>query len=111
MKDRVLTQVEQATKAAGLAVGTSSPGDGVTRYRFFHQDADDNFSIYASYNKGKGIHTAVGRKAALDFLRGYELGTEHEYVGHYRGDLRARRAHQRRRIRLRQRLTRGADYD
>jgi len=69
-----LTIIEKATKDALLAVGTSSPGDGVTRYRFFHQKAYDE--IHASYNQGKGLHTALGRKAALDFLSAYMLGKD-----------------------------------
>lgn len=79
IEDEKLTIVEKATKDAGLAVGTSAPGDGVTRYRFFHQAVYDE--IHASYNQGPGLHTALGRKAALDFLKAFNLGKDAGWRG------------------------------
>lgn len=49
-----------AANRAGLYVRTYSPGDGVTRYRFF---TSPNNSYFGPDN---GIHTALGITAAED---------------------------------------------
>jgi len=50
----------------GYAVRTWSPGDGVTRYRFF-KDAPPNQSYFGPAN---GIYTALGYKEAVTFASG-----------------------------------------
>ena len=47
----------------GLYVDSYSPGDGVTRYRFFTEETD--------YFAGDGVGTALGVKDAMTFLDGY----------------------------------------
>lgn len=61
-----------ATAAAnvGLHVSTWSPGDGITRYRFFTGEGNNYFG------PGDGIHTALGRKDALLWLSGYRTGRQ-----------------------------------
>lgn len=51
---------------AGLFIDSYSPGDGITRYRFFIRESD--------YFAGDGIFTALGLKEAMIFIRGYRLG-------------------------------------
>lgn len=65
-------QVEQAARAVGLYVATWSPGDGVTRYRFFTKTTPG--SSYADYHQGDGIYTALGRKDAMAFISAYGQG-------------------------------------
>jgi hypothetical protein len=48
----------------GLYVTYHSPGDGVTRYRFFKGKTP------RSYFSGDGIYTALGIAEAKTFLRG-----------------------------------------
>ena len=48
-----------------LHVATWSPGDGVTRYRFFKNPGNDYFG------PENGIYTALGLKEANVFLAGY----------------------------------------
>lgn len=47
----------------GLWVATYSPGDGVTRYRFFDKPGNDYFG------PGSGVCTELGLKRAHRFLR------------------------------------------
>lgn len=63
--------VERAAQAAGLNVRTYSPGDGVTRYKFFPKD--DTSSYFGPNN---GIHTALGAKAAIEYAEGCKNGQE-----------------------------------
>ena len=51
----------------GFSVDTYSPGDGVTRYRFFSENA-------ANYFSGNGVFTALGFKEAIAFARGLSVG-------------------------------------
>jgi len=51
----------------GFGVDTYSPGDGVTRYRFFASEPFDYFG-------GRGIYTALGLKEANTFADGLEIG-------------------------------------
>lgn len=51
----------------GFYVDDYSPGDGVTRYRFFRKP-----SRY--HGPESGIYTALGRKEALVFAQGVTLG-------------------------------------
>lgn len=48
----------------GVNVETYSPGDGVTRYRFFIEPTD--------YFAGSGMGTVLGLKDAVTWLRGYQ---------------------------------------
>lgn len=57
-------------KAAGLYFRTNSPGDGVTRYRFFKAEADGS-EPNGYFGPANGIHTALGLKGAETFLAGY----------------------------------------
>lgn len=50
----------------GLFIDTYSPGDGITRYRFFTEPKD--------YFSDNGLFTALGRKEALAFARGFCAG-------------------------------------
>jgi hypothetical protein len=56
----------------GLMVATWSPGDGMTRYRFFpigtETDAQDFFG------PRNGLYTALGLKEAFTWLNGYRDG-------------------------------------
>ena len=49
----------------GLFVRTWSPGDGITRYRFF-TNAKNSY-----HGPDNGIYTALGIKEAETFLAGY----------------------------------------
>lgn len=53
---------------AGLRVATHSPGDGVTRYRFFKSKKR------VSYFTHVGIYTALGLTEAEAWLAGYMRG-------------------------------------
>jgi hypothetical protein len=59
------TQLDELREALprGYSISTWSPGDGVTRYRFF----DDGTR---SYFGGNGIYTALGFKQAAIFALG-----------------------------------------
>jgi hypothetical protein len=50
----------------GVYVDDYSPGDGVTRYRFFTEDID--------YFAGDGVFTALGWGEALVFAKGLQVG-------------------------------------
>lgn len=50
----------------GYSIHTYAPGDGVTRYRFFH-NAPPNQSYFGPAN---GIFTALGIKEAESFAAG-----------------------------------------
>ena len=61
-----LAPLEDSCERAGLKVDTWSPGDGVTRYRFFA--AGD--PLGSDYFGGRGIFTALGLKEAFAFVNG-----------------------------------------
>jgi hypothetical protein len=65
--------VQGLANYVGIHVATYSPGDGVTRYRFFHVKTD--------FAGGFGIYTALGRKEAMAWLRGYQSGRYDGAVG------------------------------
>ena len=62
-----MQELREHAKRVGLYIDTYSPGDGVTRYRFFLEPTD--------YFAGNGIYTALGRKEANTFVRGFVQGT------------------------------------
>ena len=61
-------ELQQLLAHCNLAIGTWSPGDGQTRYRFFLRVGE---SSAADYHEGDGLHTALGRAEAVTWLRGY----------------------------------------
>ena len=66
-----MTKLERKAREAGLYVDSYSPGDGVTRYRFFGKPMD--------YFAGGGLFTALGKKEAETWLEGY---VAHEIAHH-----------------------------
>lgn len=66
---RKLERLYKDCKAVGLHFNTYSPGDGITRYRFFTEETD--------YFGGSGIYTALGYKEAVTFAAGYVQGYSH----------------------------------
>jgi hypothetical protein len=55
---------------SGLTCETWAPGDGVKRYRFFRgAPAGQTY-----HGPDDGLYTALGRKDALTWLRGYDAG-------------------------------------
>lgn len=62
-----IEQLDQDARAKGFTVRTYSPGDGVTRYRFFRlADVDDARQDY--FGPKNGTHTALGLKEARIFV-------------------------------------------
>lgn len=53
----------------GVTIRTYSPGDGVTRYRFF---APDDKSSY--FGPSSGMGTALGLADAISWMEGYRKG-------------------------------------
>ena len=49
-------------------VRTYSPGDGMTRYRFFEKQNGEETNSY--FGPGNGIYTALGLKEALAYASG-----------------------------------------
>ena len=60
--------MERLAREAGLYVATYSPGDGVTRYRFFKGKKPK------SYFEATGLYTALGISEAEAWLEGYRRG-------------------------------------
>ena len=59
----------------GLYVRTYSPGDGVTRYRFFHKAADGS-TDNTYFGPENGLFTALGLREAHRMLDGYIAGKQ-----------------------------------
>ena len=59
-------ELEHQAAVAGLYVAAYSPGDGVTRYRFFLTPR--------SYFQSDGLFTALGTREAMAFVRGFWSG-------------------------------------
>lgn len=57
-----LEELREACEEAGFYLTTYSPGDGVTRYRFFSKPTD--------YFGGFGDYTALGYKEACAYAMG-----------------------------------------
>lgn len=53
----------------GLTCRTYSPGDGITRYRFFAQDDPSDY-----FGPSTGLGTALGISEAIAWLEGYRAG-------------------------------------
>lgn len=60
-------ELDEHAAERGFSVHTWSPGDGVTRYRFFHLPEHPHQSYYGPAN---GVYTALGLKEAYAFLAG-----------------------------------------
>lgn len=63
-----MTKKEELTcicESVGIYYRTYSPGDGVTRYRFFRNPGNSYFG------PDTGMYTALGIKAAFDYVAGY----------------------------------------
>jgi hypothetical protein len=79
-------ELQQLLDHCHLAVGTWSPGDGQTRYRFFQRETIPNpanipgletgASSAADYHAGDGLFTALGRGEAVTWLRGYRTALQ-----------------------------------
>jgi hypothetical protein len=63
-------ELQDYARAVGLAVKTWSPGDGVTRYRFFDKPGPGQ----TYFGPASGIYTALGLKEAWNYLYGYGAG-------------------------------------
>ena len=62
--------VSEYAERAGVFFSTWSPGDGVTRYRFF--------KTYTDYFAGDGMYTALGARESICWLRGYIACRQHD---------------------------------
>lgn len=58
-----LEKLREAAKTGGLYVATHSPGDGVTRYRFFDRPGNSYFG------PDNGVCTELGLKKAWRYLQ------------------------------------------
>jgi len=65
------SDIEQVAGDVGLRMATYSPGDGVTRYRFFYAGPGP-----VAYFDADGVYTALGAKEAMIFLEGVAEGVE-----------------------------------
>ncbi len=68
------SEVKQKAKIVGVALRMYSPGDGVTRYRFFRivpAMKDTHFDYFGPFGS---LDTVLGAKAALDWLEAFHLG-------------------------------------
>ena len=61
-------ELEETCREAGITFDTYSPGDGVTRYKFFREPGSGYFGPH------DGFHTSLGLSEALTFAEGYLLG-------------------------------------
>ena len=59
-------ELEYQAASTGLFMAAYSPGDGVTRYRFFLEPHD--------YFQSNGLLTARGTREAMAFVRGFREG-------------------------------------
>ncbi len=71
--DMTRNEMEERAEAMGVHVRTWSPGDGVTRYRFFTDPNNDYFG------PDSGLYTALGLKEAITFIRGWGEAKAHEH--------------------------------
>lgn len=69
------SELRDTALEAGLILREYSPGDGVTRYRFFSHDEITRLGTRPSqqtyFGPASGIYTALGIKEAETFLAGY----------------------------------------
>ena len=71
MKKTRVQELQDACRAVGVEVATWSPGDGITRYRFFtlasRRHPNDRC---LSYFEADGDFTALGWREAVAYARG-----------------------------------------
>jgi hypothetical protein len=65
-----LQELELEARRAGLLVRTYSPGDGVTRYRFFRIADVPEGERQGYFGPANGCYTALGLKEAYTFVSG-----------------------------------------
>lgn len=65
-----LEEMQDYAKSLGITVATWSPGDGVTRYRFFEKAGPGQ----TYFGPASGMYTALGLKEAWNYLYGYGGG-------------------------------------
>ena len=65
-------EIEQELAEMGWTLASYSPGDGVTRYRFFCTPNQDYFG------GSSAVYTALGLKEARVFFAGVRAGCFHE---------------------------------
>lgn len=82
------SEIESAAHQLGFAVYTYSPGDGKTRYRFFHLVGLPAGQDY--FGPKSGVVTAVGPDKARKFLLEFVEGKHRD--GHYEAKANPRRA-------------------
>ena len=63
------SELTRLAALAGMYVRTYSPGDGVTRYRFFAR-ASDGSEPNDYFGPANGLHTALGFKEAMTYAQG-----------------------------------------
>jgi hypothetical protein len=63
-KETEFAKLTRFTRDNGMSVGRNSPGDGVTRYRFF-----ENPNVGNDYFSGSGMCTVLGLKKAWKYLQ------------------------------------------
>ncbi len=61
------SELSRVAEDNGLYIRTWSPGDGVTRYRFFTDSANGYFG------PDNGVYTALGLAEARTFVRAWQL--------------------------------------
>lgn len=71
MKKSRLETLQRDAEKFGFYVATYSPGDGVTRYRFFSEPSD-------YFGPASGLYTALGYKEATIWLNGAIAGASKE---------------------------------
>ncbi len=67
-------EVERLAKEAGLTIRTHSPGDGVTRYKFFRLPVNPDQCYFGPEN---GIATCLGIAEASAWVDGYHTANYH----------------------------------
>ena len=65
-----LEELQDYAKSVGLKVASYSPGDGVTRYRFFDKPGPGQ----TYFGPASGIATELGLKNAWNFVYSYGAG-------------------------------------
>ena len=76
--DMTRKEIEETCQRIGLHVDTWSPGDGVTRYRFWNRGVMDTPAEELCYFSCNGIYTALGLAEACTFVAGYQHGRAKE---------------------------------
>jgi hypothetical protein len=82
-----LEELQDYAKEVGVTVRTWSPGDGVTRYRFFDKPGPGQ----TYFGPASGMYTALGLKDAWNYLYGYGAGNSQQAHARVSGDAHARK--------------------